>query len=118
MDEGGLEGEGDDGSLLVGILDDFCCKENIGRGAYSCTLIVGGKEWMFYLSCKQWMIKEDGCVFFCVWKLQQLLKYGKKELSLFTTKEFSMEEVWNMEHPINNGPKKNSVALETCMWSD
>jgi hypothetical protein len=46
------------------------------------------------------------------------LKYGKKELSLFTTKEFSMEEVWNMEHPINNGPKKNSVALETCMWSD
>jgi hypothetical protein len=44
MDEGGLEGEGDDGSLLVRILDNFVGKENIGRGAYSCTLIVAGKS--------------------------------------------------------------------------
>jgi hypothetical protein len=26
-----------------------------------------------------------------------------------------MEQVWNMEHTINNGPKKNSVALKKTL---
>jgi hypothetical protein len=55
-------------------------------------------------------MKEDGCVFFFVW-ITTIIEVRKKgSLFLQPKKVISMEEVWNMEHTMEYGPKKNSVA--------